>query len=345
MSDSDVDSIISEEEAAGYGTDGSDEMYDPNAADNEPSPEKHKAQKPVPAPSVLPSVVVTAYGKPATAYVVPTSKVISAGVGAKSQNQSFSYSVDYSQTFDDDFEKGTEEESNNYSNDFDFEGEEEEVLATPNLKSKADRSAKKRPDTDDEKLRPKLGVQLPSLGIQSLQAELAIDEIGREVVRLRNKQKALLRERQSMAKEKKLRAEQRRQQYLHQMNDFETKLAAAAAETESLNGRLQLSISQHQSCQATITLLEQSLSEEQRTVRILKENIGELNTMLKDRDVDINRLKENTEKMSTMRKREVEEMNLRLQRAELVASVVQRSMETAEERLVTHGNFKCFDSV
>jgi hypothetical protein len=84
-------------------------------------------------------------------------------------------------------------------------------------------------------LPPPPQIQLPSIDINSLQAEIALEEIGKEVIRLRNQQRILLHERRLIAKEKKIRADTRRAKYEYEFNEMRKKIVESEEKCNVLN--------------------------------------------------------------------------------------------------------------
>jgi hypothetical protein len=347
-SDDEIESIISEEDAAVYNY-ASDEEYDPTAADREQDPPPPPKPKPVPAPAPVPAASLLA-GRGAVSQVgvskfPPAPTAVKAAPTNKSNVSTIS--ADYSATFDDDYEDEYEEEgSANYSADFDFEDAEGSPIGKRTGSPRDSRSKQSNPlavhaaagkPAKEAQLpvAPVAGpsVQLPSLSTQSLQAELAIDEISKEVIRLRNKQKALLKERQAMAKEKKLRAEQRRQQYLNTLNEHNKQLQQAEAETETLKSEQQLLQSQFNRVSSNRDTLEQQLLVEQQTNKELLQSIQELRAVIATRNNEVAALKTEVQHIKDLRTADTRELQSQVARAELMVSVLQRSTEANEERL------------
>jgi hypothetical protein len=76
---------------------------------------------------------------------------------------------------------------------------------------------------------------LPSIDIHSLQAEIALEKIGKEVIRLRNQQRILLHERRLVAKEKKIRADTRRAKYEYEFNEMRKRVVENKEKYNALN--------------------------------------------------------------------------------------------------------------
>ena len=173
---------------------------------------------------------------------------------------------------------------------------------------------------------------LPSLQAQSIQAELALDDISREVIRLRNQQRAVLKERRVVAKEKKQRADERRQQY----NDQIVHLSGSAKEAEALlyteKNRVSLLEKELAGSKVKLGLLEDSLER-------YSKQIESLNSYLADKDAAIARLNEENASVSNKIYANIgafEEERRALvdsaQRSEALAGVLRGQMEEGERR-------------
>lgn len=92
--------------------------------------------------------------------------------------------------------------------------------------------------SDDSSSRGGVHVKMPSATGTTLQAEVVLDEISKEVVRLRNQQRMVLKERRQVVADKKDRADRRRKEYedtlrKHGKEAADAKLAKEAAEQNS----------------------------------------------------------------------------------------------------------------
>jgi hypothetical protein len=116
-----------------------------------------------------------------------------------------------------------------YSNDFSFEVDKPTIQ-----KEVLDRITHANRDALLS-LPPPPQIKLPSIDIHSLQAEIALEEIGKEVIRLRNQQRILLHERRLIAKEKKIRADTRRAKYEYEFNEMRKKIVENEEKYNELN--------------------------------------------------------------------------------------------------------------
>lgn len=116
-----------------------------------------------------------------------------------------------------------------------------------------------------------------SLQTQSIQAEIALDEIGKEVLKLRNQQRVMLRERREVAKEKKQRAEERRLKYAEELKRYSIRVNDAEAEVSLLKDRITYLTKQND-------FIEASKSELTATINKLNEIIVASTNKMKDMD-------------------------------------------------------------
>jgi hypothetical protein len=92
--------------------------------------------------------------------------------------------------------------------------------------------------SDDSSSRNSGGkVKMPSTAGATLQAEVVLDEISKEVVRLRNQQRMVLRERRVVAQEKKSRADRRRKEYEETLKRHAQSALAAKRAQEHAEGK------------------------------------------------------------------------------------------------------------
>lgn len=113
----------------------------------------------------------------------------------------------------------------------------------PNRRSSSPRDSKDRgvPSprrSDDSFSRGGVQLNMPTTAGTTLQAEVVLDEISREVVRLRNQQRMVLKERRQVVADKKDRADRRRKEYeetlaRHRKEVADAKQAQEAAEDKS----------------------------------------------------------------------------------------------------------------
>ena len=344
MSESDIESVISEDIA--YASDGSED-YDPTAYhddfEDSYAVEITKSLPPPPAPKPTNAAIVSKpsiYSSALPETNVNKIKALATSGTLKPKEESVEYSV----VFEDDFEQESIDRTN-YSNDFedDYEDINKSHQQQPSMSQKqpfrqssATASVSSRhmlSTTDAATSSSATTMSLPALlNIQAVQAELAIDEISQEVLRLRNRQKALLRERKIAAKDKKQRAEMRRHHYQQEMKLLSDRANDAEKLLESLNAQIQLLSSQLQRSADNCSSGQLALDVEKQVNAALRVTQNSLHGVIAAKDEEIKTLqasmRDATERWTTT----VDQLRMQVQKAELMTSVLQRSTEANEER-------------
>jgi len=172
-----------------------------------------------------------------------------------------------------------------------------------------------------------------SLQTQSIQAEIALDEIGKEVLKLRNQQRVMLRERREIAKEKKQRAEERRLKYTEELKRYSIRVNDAEAEISLLKDKITYLTKQND-------FIEASKSELTATIDKLNEIIISSTNKMKDMDNTIQEYKlenSNLKQEYNIKENEWNQEKLSLKDIihthELSINVLNKSMEANEARL------------
>lgn len=233
---------------------------------------------------------------------------------------------DYSAEFE---ETSAQGQYSVYSNDFDEENENIVAdvavrkinTAVDNMKSTCDHLEQQQPL-----------LRLPGINIASLQAEIALEEISKEVVRLRNQQKNLLQERRHVAREKKLRAENRRAQY-------DLKLRNMTVELRDLKSDYEMIRSQHSSVKKSLeimtysnTTLEEDLKMQTKESDEIKVKIVELQSKLEEQMQLLIDKESDSQKKEAKWAEERNTFKEEILRFTLLLSVVQHSLEANELR-------------
>ena len=232
-----------------------------------------------------------------------------------------SYNDDYSAEFDD--------ASALYSNDFEVEKDK------PVDMLKQDFRTEKVTITNDAVIAgppPTKGMRLPGVDFVSLQAEIALEEISKEVVRLRNQQRNLLQERRHIAREKKTRAESRRAQYEVELRELKRKLSESEeryreqlSHTSNVEKSLEHTIYGKNILQSDLEIREKESDE---VKLILTEVQNKLNECVQNFAIERSLMKAKEEKWGSERA----DFHAEALRAQLLASVVQQSLEVNEMR-------------
>ena len=178
----------------------------------------------------------------------------------------------------------------------------------------------------DISARPLLGGLLPSPGILSLQAEALMDELSKEVVRLRNEQRLVLKQRRAQAKLKKERADARRAEHIRQLNQQKELTLGLELERETLRAALR-EASLRCSC------LEEEKGSAERAMGVMESQLegksAELQKLRTEVDSLSSTLLSERNKWSGERKRLSDELT----RLRLTTEVVQATAALNEERL------------
>jgi hypothetical protein len=139
-------------------------------------------------------------------------------------------------------------------------------------------------------------VLLPSVEIQTLQAELSLQKLSKEIVHLRNQQRESLRARRLEVLNKKKRAQARRESYLQEMNELQKQLKEAYETNQMLTENLQrkeqqvirieqnveLLSGQNQEMNDLILSLQKDLREEKEKEKELQQKNEEIEKLRKD---------------------------------------------------------------
>jgi len=175
------------------------------------------------------------------------------------------------------------------------------------------------------------GAMLPS--IEGLQAEVMLDEISKEVVRLRNQQRLVLMERRQVAMGKKARADERRAKHDSELQRYSSATMAAEEEKRELQEKLRET---EKRCEATLKGSQLVAETNQRYESEIRRLEGIAAAMSAEAEAGQKSLRESRQTLDTSRQqwlKERSELQAEVRRNELLVSVVQKSMEASEERL------------
>eukprot|EP01041_Mallomonas_annulata_P004252 gene4252-8455_t len=250
---------------------------------------------------------------------------------SKAEEMDYSYSFDEfndndlepSRGYTDDFELEQSAKSQSYSTDFD-------VSQSISKSVQWHKSTLIKEFNDNNKH----SIHIPTADMQSIQAELALQELGKEVIRLRNQQREVLRQRRLQTREKKLRAEDRRAKYMTDFQDMTIKFNLINIQNQELvdcNKALQ---SQIEALQETKTILQNSLEISNKTINEQHEKITQLYSNIEDikhsnEEKDVI-LKESEEKWTS------EKIVLRekITKLDFQLEVIRSGLDAAESRLL-----------
>ena len=175
---------------------------------------------------------------------------------------------------------------------------------------------------------------LPSLAIQSLAAENAMEKLSKEIVYLRNQQRIALKDRRLEALAKKKRAEERRQQHKQDLFGARQEVATLQVEKETLEEKvrvLELTVLGAEESKALMSEALKAnqvvLGEQQQAMEQMRTEISSGAELLSRREAEW------TVKEADLAAK-MEAMRAALVKAELHVSVMAKSNEAAEERSV-----------
>jgi hypothetical protein len=170
------------------------------------------------------------------------------------------------ESFDEEDEDDRNETYDAYSNDF------ENDMSQSNIPEKSPISILKQKDSPKQKSRQESLSVLPSMEIEALQAELALQKLSREIVFLRNQQRESIHQRRAEVMEKKKRADNRRKSYTEEL--------AKSRESES---QLRLEVDRLTSANLTLTLAAKNIEEsKQLSDEKLNDSLATLSTQRND---------------------------------------------------------------
>ena len=217
-----------------------------------------------------------------------------------------------------------------YSNDFEDEGEKR-LPETPVRQTLIGIIKNKDIDSITAPVEQQI-VRLPGINIASLQAEIALEDISKEVVRLRNQQRNLLQERRQVAREKKSRADSRRAQYDMELRDIKSRLKLEEHENETLSAQFESVTKSLEIMTYGKKLVEADLALKEDETATIKEKFEELQIRMKEcektlsNEKNLNRI--NEEKWAA----EKHTLKADILRYNLLSTVVQQSLEASEAR-------------
>ena len=173
---------------------------------------------------------------------------------------------------------------------------------------------------------------LPSLQQQSLQTEMVLEDISKEIIAMRNMQRQQLKERQLAAKEKRARAEERRRAYEQRLQEAEDTRVQALAAEQAHSMQVKALESQIKSLSESKDVVIESLHAIEGDADKLRSNMAAVNKELRKAVEENNAL---TLKFNTSRSewgdREAA-LQAEVKKFTMLQATVQRSIEVSEAR-------------
>jgi len=176
------------------------------------------------------------------------------------------------------------------------------------------------------------GQHLPSLQQQSLQTEMVLEDISKEIIAMRNMQRQQLKERQAAAKEKRARAEERRRAYEQRLQEAEDTRVQALAAEQTHAMQVKALESQIRSLTESKDVVISSLHAIEGDAEKLRNNLAAVNKELRKAVEENNALslKFNTSR-SDWGDREAT-LQAEVKKYSMLQATVQRSIEASEAR-------------
>ena len=255
---------------------------------------------------------------------IPKNFPTPANMASTSDDDSDDYSAEFEETM------AQSNATFAYSNDFEDEGEKS-LSKTPVRQTLIGIVKSNDIDSITAPVEQQV-VRLPGINIASLQAEIALEDISKEVVRLRNQQRNLLQERRQVAREKKSRADSRRAQYDLELRDIKSRLKQQELENESLTAQFESVTKSLDVMTYSKKLLETDLALKEIETATIKKKFEELQIRMKEceetllNEKNSNRI--NEEKWAA----EKHALKAEILRHNLLSTVVQQSLEANEAR-------------
>ena len=227
---------------------------------------------------------------------------------------------------------------------FSFEGSESNVYNTYSQDFEADESLLPKltpghaPAVVSSAVAPtSSGLKLiPSVQLQALEAELSLQQLSEEVIQLRNKQRAALKDRWNKVKEKKKRAEERRMKHVSELNQLQQKVLSLEAEVKNgtvVNTNLTTELKASQSSIATLEAanarLHELCDEKDNEIALLRSDIA-------SNCIKIDELNANMTVHRETMKQDKETYQAEITKRDLQVEVLTRSMESTEARYLLY---------
>lgn len=176
-------------------------------------------------------------------------------------------------------------------------------------------------------------MQMPSTGTSTLQAEVVLDEISKEVVRLRNQQRLVIQERRQVVSEKRSRAERRRKEYedtlaANELKVKDAKRAQVAAENKAKE--LESHMKHLHDDKAVVRLAVQVLEDE---VESMRGSVNELTESLKKAHHSRDEAERELKKEKKLWLEEKARLEVEIKKQKMIEGSVQQRIEANEARL------------
>ena len=160
-----------------------------------------------------------------------------------------------------------------------------------------------------------------------------MDEIGREVVRLRNQQRLVLQERRQVAKDKKARADQRRAVYAAELQRHSQTAAAAEAECREAQERAKEADKQRTVVEKSRALLAEGARASEAEVAKLQGLVAGLSSEVEGTRCQLHEARASHEVAQHAWAQERATLGVEVRKSEMLLDAVQRSVQAGEAKL------------
>lgn len=174
---------------------------------------------------------------------------------------------------------------------------------------------------------------IPNPSIQSIQAELALEDIGKEVIRLRNQQREVLNLRRKQTVEKKARAEARRAQYVQELEKYQSELGISEAENKKLKNDILAAESSLVAAVEAKELFQASMNRCDNTITAQRVEIQTLSSQLKSVEKELEQCKQILSEKESRWKTEREQLLEKNNQQRMLLDVLKGSQEAMENRM------------
>ena len=176
----------------------------------------------------------------------------------------------------------------------------------------------------------------PSLAMQSLEAENAMDKLSKEILYLRNQQRVALKQRRIEARNKKLRADERRRKYQEDLANALHDAAELKIEKKQLEEKISVLELTLKGAEESKALIADALEKNAGVLEEQNEKIRELETRIEDKDKLLSEKEDDWLQIKAEMNSDMESLRKALVKAELHVSVMIKSNEATEERYPIH---------
>lgn len=173
---------------------------------------------------------------------------------------------------------------------------------------------------------------VPSMDMQTLQAEMSLQKLSEEVIQLRNKQRSLLKERWVQVRDKKSRAEARRQQHIQEIEELRNRIAKVTNECNDLkttNSSLNAALV---AAEASVKTHVESYEVVMRSLEAKNVDYEALQVTLSNTRSELDALRSEMARQTRQHEIAITNANMEIAKRDVQIEVLSKSNETNEKR-------------